>query len=75
VVPKGRALDVARGVARQTTKFNPDVVRRAKAFAKPVPQAALAAERDLFCDLVTDPGVLRALDAFVHNDTARPYLP
>ncbi|MFT6144925.1 MAG: enoyl-CoA hydratase/carnithine racemase [Myxococcota bacterium] len=75
VVPRGKGLKIARKVAAQTAKFDPHVVAMAKPFAKPVPRAELEREKDLFCRMVTDPVVLKALERFVNSDDARPYLP
>jgi enoyl-CoA hydratase/carnithine racemase len=75
VVPRGEGLAAARRVAAQMGRFDPAVVARAKPFAKPLPRAALDREKALFCEMVTDPVVLRALHTFVHSTDPRPYLP
>jgi enoyl-CoA hydratase/carnithine racemase len=75
VVPKGRHVEVARRTAQQTAKLDPEVVRAAKAFAKPLPRAMLDREKDLFCQLITEPRVLEALERFVADDGPLPYLP
>lgn len=74
LVPRGRALEVARSVAAQQDRFDPHTVATAKRFAKPLPKDALARERDTFCELVTRPAVLNALTRFVESDDLRPYL-
>lgn len=75
VVARGEALNVARSVARQTTRFDPEVTRRAKAFAKPLPREALDAEKELFLNLITEPRVLEALSTFVEDEGPMPWLP
>lgn len=75
VVPRGRALEVARRVARQPLRFDPEVLGPVKQFAKPLPARRLAEERRRFVRLVAEPRVAEALDDFVHRTDARPYLP
>jgi len=75
VVARGEALNVARAVARQAVRFDPQVTARAKAFAKPLPRAALDREKALFLDLVTDPRVFEALTTFVEDQGPMPWLP
>lgn len=75
LVGRGEALAAARRAAEQLIRFEPRTVAAAKAFAKPVPAERLRRERALFCELVTRPGVLRALEAFVEDTSVRPYLP
>lgn len=75
VVPTGRALEVARGVAGQALRFDPATTAAAKAFAKAVPRARLEQEKETFCRLVTRPQVFDALQRFVDSDDLRPYLP
>ena len=74
-VGKGKALDAARGVAEQAAKFDPHTQAVAKAFMKPLPEAELAREKELFVQLFTSPTVMDALDTFVASDDVRPYLP
>jgi enoyl-CoA hydratase/carnithine racemase len=71
----GQALAVARGVARQMTRFDPHVTAQAKAFVKPLPRADLDREKELFLRMVADPGVLDALARFVDDDGPMPWLP
>ncbi len=71
----GKSLDLARSIARQTTRFEPAAIRAAKALAKPLPRADLDREKDLFCALVTSEATLHALQKFVNDTSARPYLP
>ncbi len=75
LVAPGKALDVARKLAKQTQKFDAATVAAAKPFLKPFPARRLAEEKALFCRLLTSPAVMEALDAFVHSKDAMPYLP
>lgn len=75
VVARGEALNVARSVARQTVRFDPEVTRRAKAFAKPLPRAQLDREKALFLQMITDPRVFEALNTFVEDEGPMPWLP
>jgi enoyl-CoA hydratase/carnithine racemase len=75
VVAPDQALAVARGVARQMTRFDPHVTAKAKAFAKPLPRAALDREKELFLQMVGDPVVIDALTRFVEDDGPMPWLP
>ena len=75
VVAKGRHVDVARRVAAQAAKFDPAVVQRAKAFTKPIPRAELEREKDLFCELISEPRVFAALSEFVGREDAMTWLP
>lgn len=74
VVPRGKALDVARKVAAQTAKYDPHTARVAKRFAKRLPRTALDREKEAFLHLVTRPAVFEALSKFVDDDSVRPYL-
>jgi enoyl-CoA hydratase/carnithine racemase len=75
VVPRGKGLDSARRVAAQAARFDPVVLRQAKAFLKEVPHQRLAQEKRLFLDMVTHDRVATALDEFVTRTDVRPYLP
>lgn len=75
VVGRGEVLDAARRAAQQLARFEARTMAAAKRFAKPIPKARLERERQVFCDLVTQPQVLEALGAFVEDDSVRPYLP
>ncbi len=75
VVGRGKALQAARGVATQATRFDADTTRLAKRFAKPLPRAELEREKDLFVEMLARPVVLDALTKFVESDDVRPYLP
>ena len=75
VVARGEALSVARAVARQTLRFDPEVTAKAKAFMKPLPREQLDREKALFLQLVTDPRVFDALTTFVEDEGPMPWLP
>lgn len=75
VVPKGEGLAAARRIAAQAGKFDPHTTARAKSFLKPLPSSRLEEEQRLFCDLVLRPEVFEALEKFVSDDSAQPYLP
>jgi enoyl-CoA hydratase len=72
---EGEALKVARATAAQITKFDSTTRAAAKKFIKPIPQAELKQEVELFCDLFARPAVLTALKKFVESTDAMPYLP
>jgi enoyl-CoA hydratase/carnithine racemase len=75
VVRKGDAVAVARDVAAQSARFAPDVVQKAKAFMKRIPEAELAEEKRLFLELFAHGRVERALAGFASSTEAMPYLP
>ena len=75
VVARGEALAVAREVAAQAARFEPQVQAAAKAFIKQVPEQALAQEKALFLELFAQPRVVEALRRFVASEDAMPYLP
>ncbi|MEZ4240331.1 MAG: enoyl-CoA hydratase/isomerase family protein [Myxococcota bacterium] len=75
LVPKGEALPAARRLAAQAARFARPATAAAKQLAKPLPRAALDAEKAAFCALVTRPEVLDALRRFVEDEGVRPYLP
>jgi len=74
VVPKEQGLAAARRVAAQAARYDDAARIAAKRFLKPLPAAELAREKALFCDLVTRPETLAALQRFVDDDSAQPYL-
>ena len=74
VVPRGKALDVARKVAQQASRYDAYTTAKAKAFAKPLPRVDLDREKAAFLHLVTRPKVYEALSQFVEDDSVRPYL-
>lgn len=75
LVGEGHAPKVARRLAEQTTRFDRDTLAVAKAFAKPIPRARLAEEKDRFVELLGRPVVIEALTRFVESGEAMPYLP
>lgn len=75
LVGRGQDLQVARAVANQAARFDPHTTRAAKAFLKPLPEAELRREKELFCQQVTSPVTAAALQRFVESDDPRPYLP
>jgi enoyl-CoA hydratase/carnithine racemase len=75
VVPTGEGLRVARGTARQATKFDREAAMTCKRFMKPLPREELAQEREHFIRLATRPVLKLALKKFVESDDVRPYLP
>lgn len=74
LVPKGEAASAAHKLAAAASRFGAAETRAAKALSKPLPERALARERDLFCALVARPEVYEALARFVEDDSVRPYL-
>ncbi len=74
VVPRDRGLEVARKAAAHAARHDPEALAAAKAFAKPLPGAMLAREKEVFTRLVTRPEVYEALTRFVESDDLRPYL-
>ncbi len=75
VVPRGRGLEVAKKVAEQAARFDPETTRLAKRFTKPLPREELDREKDLFVEMMGSPVVVRALEKFTTSDDVRPYLP
>ncbi len=75
VASEGEALRVARATAAQIQKFDRTTSAVAKRFIKPIPEAELQQEIDLFCDLFRSPVVQKALRKFVESTEALPYLP
>jgi len=72
---EGEALNIARSIAAQTTKYDPETRKAAKKFVKPVPYADLKREIDIFCKLFARPPVLASLKKFVESSDTMPYLP
>ena len=75
VASEGEALRVARATAAQIRKFDRTTSAAAKRFIKPIPEAELQQEIDIFCDLFRSPVVQQALRKFVESTEAMPYLP
>jgi enoyl-CoA hydratase len=72
---EGEALKVARSTAAQITKFDAVTRATAKKFIKPIPEAELQQEIDLFCQLFARPAVMAALKKFYESTESMPYLP
>lgn len=72
---EGYALQVARSMAQQVTKFDAETRAAAKEFIKPIPRAEISKEIDLFCKLFNRPVVMEALRRFVETDDPMKHLP
>ena len=72
---EGYALQVARSMAQQVTKFDAETRTAAKKFIKPVPRAELSKEIELFCKLFNRPVVIESLRRFVETDDPMKHLP
>jgi enoyl-CoA hydratase/carnithine racemase len=72
---EGYALQVARSMAQQITKFDPEARVAAKKFIKPIPYQELRQEVDLFCKLFNRPQVMESLRRFVQSDDPMKHLP
>jgi hypothetical protein len=72
---EGYALQVARSMAQQVTKFDGETRVAAKKFLKPVPHAELRKEINLFCKLFGRPVVMESLRRFVETDDPMKHLP
>jgi enoyl-CoA hydratase/carnithine racemase len=74
MVPAETGADVARRLAEQTLKYDPETTLRAKAFMKPLPVDELLKEKEIFLELFDRPVVREALRAFYESTDVRPYL-
>jgi len=72
---EGYALQVARSMAQQVTKFDADTRAAAKKFIKTIPGAELNKEIELFCKLFDRPVVLESLRRFVESEEPMKHLP
>jgi len=72
---EGYALQVARSMAQQVTKFDAETRVAAKKFLKPIPYQELRKEIDLFCTLFNRPVVMESLRRFVETDDPMKHLP
>jgi enoyl-CoA hydratase/carnithine racemase len=72
---EGYALQVARSMAQQVRKFDPDTRAAAKKFIKPIPVTELKKEIALFCKLFDRPVVMESLKRFVESDDPMKHLP
>jgi enoyl-CoA hydratase len=72
---EGYALQVARSMAQQITKFDAETRSAAKKFIKPIPCKELREEIALFCKLFDRPAVMESLKRFVEADEPLKHLP
>ena len=72
---EGYALQVARSMAQQVTKFDAQTRAAVKKFIKPIPTAELNREIALFCKLFERPVVMESLRRFVETNDPMKYLP
>lgn len=72
---EGYALQVARSMAQQVTKFDAETRAAAKRFIKPIPRAEMSKEIELFCKLFNRPVVMESLRRFVETDDPMKHLP
>ncbi len=72
---EGFALQVARSMAQQITKFDAETRVAAKRFIKPIPYQELREEIALFCKLFDRPAVMENLRRFVESDDPMKHLP
>jgi enoyl-CoA hydratase len=72
---EGYALQVARSMAQQVTKFDAETRIAAKKFIKPIPRVELNKEIELFCKLFNRPVVMERLRRFVESDDPMKHLP
>jgi enoyl-CoA hydratase len=72
---EGYALQVARAMAQQVTKFDAETRVAAKKFLKPIPYQELQKEIELFCRLFNRPVVMESLRRFVETDDPMKHLP
>jgi enoyl-CoA hydratase/carnithine racemase len=75
LVGEGYALQVARSMAQQVTKFDAETRAAAKRFVKPIPRAERSKEIELFCKLFSRPVVMESLRRFVETDDPMKHLP
>jgi enoyl-CoA hydratase/carnithine racemase len=72
---EGYSLQVARSMAQQITKFDPETRAAAKKFIKPIPRKELREEIALFCKLFDRPTVMESLKRFVESDDPMKHQP
>lgn len=72
---EGYALQVARSMAQQVTKFDAETRAAAKRFIKPIPLAELKREIGVFCKLFDRPVVMESLKRFVESEEPMKHLP
>lgn len=74
VVQPKKGLDVARKMAAQMSRYDAQVMAKAKAFMKQIPLEELEREKELFLEMFRSPAVLAGLKKFVESTDLRPYL-
>lgn len=74
VVQPQKGLEVARKMALQMSRYDAQVMAKAKAFIKRVPLDELEKEKALFVEMFQSPAVLAGLKKFVESSDLRPYL-
>jgi enoyl-CoA hydratase len=72
---EGYALQIARSMAQQVTKFDAEARSKAKKFIKPIPHEELRKEIDLFCELFGRPEVMESLRRFIETADPMKHLP
>jgi enoyl-CoA hydratase/carnithine racemase len=72
---EGYALQVARSMAQQVTKFDVETRIAAKKFIKSIPRAELNKEVELFSRLFNRPVVMESLRRFVESGDPMKHLP
>ena len=72
---EGFALQVAKSMAQQVTKFDAETRVAAKKFIKPIPYEELKREIEIFCELFNRPVVMESLRRFVETDDPMKHLP
>lgn len=75
LVGESYALQVARSMAQQITKFDSDARVAAKKFIKPIPHTELRREVELFCKLFNRPQVMESLRRFIESNDPMKHLP
>jgi hypothetical protein len=72
---EGYALEVARSMAQQVSKFDPETRIAAKKFTKPIPASELKKEIELFSKLFNRPVVMESLRRFIESADPMKHLP
>lgn len=74
-VAPGQGLEVARSIAAQVGKFEPEARRACKKLLKQVPRESIDRETETFIRLALRSVFREALEKFVHDTSPFPYLP
>ena len=72
---EGYALQVARSMAQQIIKFDPETRVAAKRFTKPIPYKELREEVEIFLKLFNRPAVMESLKRFIETHDPMKHLP